>query len=246
MDRLLYVAMSGAKEAMLAQAVNANNLANANTTGFRADLQASRSLGVTGPGYDARAYAITAEGGIDAQPGALITTGRALDVAVSGDGWIAVQAPDGSEAYTRAGNLKVDSNGLMTTGAGHPVMGNAGPIAVPPFSKIAIGNDGTISIRPLGQGPETLATVDRIKLVDPDPASLRKSDDGLVHVVGNRPEPPDAGIHLVSGTLESSNVNSVEAMVDMIQLARRFEMQVNMMKTAQDNDRAATQLLRLG
>ncbi len=246
MDRLLYVAMSGAKETMLAQAVNANNLANANTTGFRADLDASRSFAITGPGHDARAYAMTTDSGVDTSAGALLTTGRALDVAVSGDGWIAVQAPDGSEAYTRAGNLKVDSNGLVTTGAGHPVMGNAGPIAVPPFSKIDIGGDGTISIRPLGQGPETLATVDRIKLVDADPQALRKGDDGLIHTADRQPLPAAADVHLVSGALEASNVNSVGAMVDMIQLARRFEMQINVMKNAQDNDRAATRLLQIG
>lgn len=242
---MLYVAMSGARQARLAQTVNTNNLANANTTGFRADLQAFKSLNVVGPGFDSRAYAMDGNSGVDTRSGPMIATGRDLDVAVKGDGWIAVQAPDGSEAYTRAGHLEVDANGLLTTN-GHPVMGNGGPIAVPPYSKIQIGNDGTITVEPLGQGPRTLATVDRIKLVNPQASNLVKGNDGLMHTKSGQPAVADAGVQLASGTLEGSNVNSVDAMVNMIDLARRFEMQVNMMKTAQDDNRSSTQLLQLG
>lgn len=244
MDRMLYIAMSGAKEIMRAQAVNTNNLANANTTGFRADLQAFRSLEVTGPGYESRVYGVARGTGVDFSPGRLVTTGRDLDVAVRGQGWIGVQAPDGGEAYTRAGALQVDSNGLLTTSSGRPVLGNAGPIAVPPYAQIAIGGDGTISVQPLGQAPDTLAVVDRIKLVDPDPAALTKGADGLIHTVNGQPLPPVASVQVVSGALESSNVNSIDAMVDMIELARRYEMQVKLMQTAKDNDRAAAQLLQ--
>lgn len=246
MDRMLYVAMSGAKQIMLAQAVNNNNLANVSTAGFRADLDAFRSMPVFGPGYPSRVYAMTERPGTDMSSGALTTTGRELDVAVNGPGWITVQAPDGSEAYTRAGDLRVSVNGQLETGAGHPVMGNGGPIAVPPFEKIEIGADGTISILPVGQAPNALAVVDRIKLVNPLQRDMEKGVDGLMRVKNSRGDvAPDATVSLAGGVLESSNVNAVEAMVKMIELSRHYETQIKMMRVAQDNDMAATQMMRM-
>ena len=244
MDRMLYVAMSGAKQIMLAQAVNNNNLANVSTAGFRADLDAFRSMPVFGPGYPSRVYTMTERPGTDMSAGALTTTGRELDIAVNGQGWIAVQAPDGSEAYTRAGDLRVSVNGQLETGAGHPVMGNGGPIAVPPFEKIEIGADGTISILPIGQAPSALAVVDRIKLVNPLQRDMEKGVDGLMRVKGSDAA-PDATVSLAGGVLESSNVNAVEAMVKMIELSRHYETQIKMMRVAQDNDVAATQMMRM-
>lgn len=246
MDHMLYIAMSGAKETMQAQTVNSNNLANASTTGFRADLEAFKTLSVYGPGYDSRAYALTENVNVDFTPGALMATGRDLDVAVNGDGWIAVQAADGMEAYTRAGDFRVDSNGLLTTGAGHPVMGNAGPIAIPPYEKLELGNDGTVTIQPLGQNPNTLAVVDRIKLVNPEFSSLIKGEDGLIRVEGDALAQSDAGVSLITGSLEASNVNGVESMVNMIQLARKFELQVKMMAASEQNDEATAQIMRIG
>ena len=245
MDRMLYVAMSGAKETALAQARNTQNLANARTTGFKASLDAFSSRHVTGPVHETRTYAVAEDMRVDLSPGPLQATGRDLDVAVQGEGWIAVQAPDGGEAYTRAGDLRVDSVGLLTTGTGLPVLGDGGPIAVPPFETLEIGSDGTISIRPLGQEANTLAQVDRIKLVNPDPTELVRGEDGLIRHAQGLEQPPDAGVNLVNGMLESSNVNTVEAMVRMIDLARHFEMQVKMMKTVEDNDAASASLLRL-
>ena len=245
MDRMLYVAMSGAKETALAQARNTHNLANASTTGFKASLDAFSSRHVTGPVHETRTFAVTEDMRVDLSPGPLQATGRDLDVALQGEGWIAVQAPDGGEAYTRAGDLRVDSVGLLTTGTGLPVLGDGGPIAVPPFETLEIGSDGTISIRPLGQEANTLAQVDRIKLVNPDAAELVRGEDGLIRHAQRLEQPPDAGVNLVNGMLESSNVNTVEAMVRMIDLARHFEMQVKMMKTAEDNDAASASLLRL-
>lgn len=246
MDRMLYVAMSGAKQTMLAQAVNTNNLANVNTTGFRSDLEAFRSLPVYGPGYPSRVYAQTERPGMDFLAGTLSTTGRELDVAVNGDGWIAVQAADGSEAYTRAGDLRVTVNGQLETGAGRPVMGNGGPIAVPPFEKLEIGVDGTISIQPVGQAPNALAVVDRIKLVNPPLGQMEKGTDGLMRVKDGKDAAADAAVQLSSGVLESSNVNAVEAMVRMIELGRQFETQIKMMRAAQENDAASAQLMRMG
>lgn len=247
MDRMLYLAMTSAKQTMLAQSVNSNNLANATTTGFKQDLEQFRSMPVYGPGMPSRVYAMSERPATDFAAGSFNTTGRSLDMAVNGDGWLAVQAADGNEAYTRAGDLRIDATGTLTTGAGHPVIGNnGGPIVVPPAEAIEIGADGTISIRPVGQASNTLAEVDRIKLVNPNPDDLTKGEDGLIRLKpGRDPAPADAAVQLVSGALEGSNVNTVEAMVKMIELQRQYEMQVKMMKTAKENDAADDSIMKL-
>ncbi|MBN1238773.1 MAG: flagellar basal-body rod protein FlgF [Gammaproteobacteria bacterium] len=247
MDRFVYVAMTGAREAQLAQAVTSHNLANASTTGFRATLAASRHVGLEGPGHAAaRAYATTQGYGVDLTPGPLQTTGRDLDVAIDGEGWIAVQAPDGGEAYTRAGDLEIDAFGMLRTRGGHPVLGDGGPIALPPLEAIEIGADGTLSIRPQGQDAAALAVVERIRLVNPPAGQLVRGEDGLVRTADGALPPADANVQLHSGALEGSNVNVVSAMVDMIQHARSFELQVKLMNTAEQNDRASAELMRLG
>lgn len=245
MDDLVYVAMTGAKQTELAQSVNSHNLANASTTGFRADLHAFSALPIQGFGEPTRVNAVAENYGTDHRQGATMSTGRDLDVAIQGEGFIAVQAPDGSEAYTRAGDLRVNSVGVMTNGAGHPVMGNGGPVAVPPHASITVGSDGTISIRPLGQGPETLATVDRIKLVRPETGQLEKGADGLLRLKEGAVAEADAEVRLTSGALESSNVNVAETLVNMIDLARRYELQVKVMTTAAEDADKAAQLLSM-
>ena len=244
MDRMLYIAMTGAREIMTSQAVNTNNLANASTTGFRADLESFSSVPVWGEGHPDRVYAAAEGMGVDFSGGSIQSTGRDLDVAIKGHGWIAVQAPDGSEAYTRSGDLRVDGFGVLTTGAGYPVLGEGGPIAVPPNGKLDIGADGTITVQPLGQGINALAIVDRIKLVNPPNSALEKGEEGLMRMRGGVAE-ADASVSLASGALESSNTNAVESMVRMIELARQFEMQIKMMKTAEDNDRSAAKLMSM-
>ncbi len=245
MDRALYVAMNGAKQVQLHQATNTNNLANASTTGFRADFDAINSLPVQGPGYESRIYSQDERSGINFSSGALQQTGRELDIAVSGNGFIEIQAPDGSSAYTRAGDLHTTSAGLLQTGAGHPVMGNDGPIALPPFEKLEIGADGTISILPVGQEATTLATIDRIKLVNAGSEDLVKGEDGLLRAVPDASIEADASVTVTSGVLESSNVNTVAELLDMISLTRNFEMHIKMMQAIEENDSATTQLLRI-
>ncbi|CAI8804951.1 flagellar basal-body rod protein FlgF [Methylocaldum szegediense] len=246
MDRALYVAMSGAKQILLAQASNANNLANANTPGFRADFEQLRSMPVFGNGYPSRVYAMTERPGTDLSMGSLQTTGRDLDVAINGEGWIAVQARDGSEAYTRAGNLQITPSGQLVTGSGLPVLGNAGPIAIPPAQKVEIGTDGTISIVPQNANPAALAILDRIKLVKPDKSLLEKGEDGLMRVRNGAPVAATNEVQLVTGSLEGSNVSTVEELVQMIELARQFEYQIKLMKTVEDNGNAGTTLMRIG
>jgi flagellar basal-body rod protein FlgF len=237
--------MSGAKETLLAQATNSSNLANANTPGFLADLQQFRSMPVYGDGYPTRVYALSERPNIDFKSGSIVHTGKELDVALNGKGWIAVQAPDGSETYTRRGDLKLDANGLLTTGNDLPVIGNGGPIAIPPAEKIDIAPDGTISIRPLGQAANELAIVDQIKMINPENSEMEKGMDGLMRLKEGATAEPDSSLQLVSGALESSNVNVVDSMVDMIELARRFEIQVKMMKTAEEMERGSTSILQM-
>ena len=245
MDRLLYVAMSGARETLKAQTANNHNLANASTTGFRADLAAFQARHVAGDGFASRVYATASTTGFDATSGTLVPTGRDLDVAVQGNGYLAVQGNDGREGYTRAGDLRIDASGILRTGTGLAVLGDAGPVAVPPHASIAIGADGTVSIVPLGQGPETRAEIARIKLVNPSDTDLTKDADGLLRMKDGSDAPADASATLVSGVLETSNVNVADALVNMIELSRRFDLQVRAMKTAEDNGAASARLLSM-
>ena len=244
MDKLLYVAMSGAKETLRAQAANNHNLANASTTGFKADLSAFQARAVTGPGYASRVYATDSDIGWDSSSGSQQATGNVLDIAVNGSGFIAVQDPTGNEAYTRAGDLHVDPSGQLMTATGLPVMGDNGPISVPPYSSIAVAKDGTISIVPQGGQANSMAIVGRIKLVNPPVSTLQRGADGLFHSTSPDPVEADANTTITSGALESSNVNIASAMVNMIELARQFDMQIKSLHSADENAQSATKLLQ--
>ena len=245
MDKMAYVAMTGATQTMLAQRVVSNNLANASTTGFRADLNGFTDKPVRGAGFASRVNVAGQGLGTDLTGAALVTTGRPLDVAVNGEGWLAVQAPDGNEAYTRAGDLKVTSGGILTNGAGHPVMGEGGPVAVPEFAEINIGQDGTVSIVPLGQTADTLAVVDRLRLVEAGDQPMVKGNDGLFRLADGSAATVSASVKVMPGALEGSNVNAAAALVDMIELSRTFETQIKLIDTAKRNGDAAAALMRV-
>lgn len=245
MDKSLYISMSGASQNMLGQRAHANNLANVATTGFRRDFEQARSMPVYGETMPTRAYAMSERPGTDLSSGTLIQTGRDLDIAVERDGWIAVQAPDGTEAYTRAGSLHITEFGQLVTSNGLPVLGNGGPVAIPPADKIEIGVDGTISVQALGEGPNVLAEVDRIKLVNPEQQNMVKGLDGLMRVEGELEQDPDGNVRIVTGFLEGSNVNAVEEMTAMLSLARQFELHIKMMRTAEENAQVTDRLLQM-
>jgi flagellar basal-body rod protein FlgF len=244
MDKLLYVAMSGAKETLRAQGANNHNIANASTTGFKADMTAFRSRAVSGPGFPSRVYATDSSLGSDLSPGPQVTTGNPLDIALNGPGFFAVQDTAGNEAYTRAGDLHVDPSGVLVTATGHAVLGDGGTITVPPASSITIGGDGTVSVVPLGQTPLATSNVGRIKLVNPPGDTVAAGPDGLFRTRGGAPAETDAQTTVTSGVLESSNVNLASSMVNMIELARRFDLQVKALNTADNDGAAATKLLQ--
>lgn len=245
MDKLLYVSMTGARENMVAQQVHANNLANATTTGFKADLEQARAMRVLGDGFESRVYAMSERPATDTTAATLIQTGRDLDVAIDGDGWLAVLGPDGQEAYTRGGELQINAANQLVTGSGLPVMGSGNvPITLPPAEKIQIASDGAITILPLGDSATDLAQIDQIKLVNPE-QMLFKGEDGLMHADNFQPLQADPNVVLRSGYIESSNVNAVGEMTSIISLSRQFEIQVKMMKTAEENSSAATEILSL-
>ena len=246
MDRMLYVAMAGAKETLRAQTVNNHNLANASTHGFKADLAAFQSRAVDGSGYASRVYTQSADNGWKQDSGSLITTGRDLDLAVNGKGWFAVQGPDGKEAYTRAGDFQVDATGQLVTAKGLPVMGDGGAISVPPYTSIFVAGDGSISLVGQGQTPQATSTIGRLKLVNPPAEQLEQAGENLFRMKDGSTAPADAAVRIGSGVLETSNVNAAEAMVNMITLARQFEMQVKAIRTAEENGAAAAQVMRLG
>lgn len=245
MDRLIYTAMTGAKHILEQQANTSHNLANATTTGFRAQLDAFRAVPVLGPGLPTRAFVVDATVGTDFTPGAIQQTGRDLDVAVQGKGWIAVQLEDGSEAYTRNGSLKLSENGILQTESGINVQGDGGPISVPPDVSLSIAKDGTVSAIATGSKPGTVTALGRIKLVNPPEESLVRGDDGLFRLRTGEAADADAGVALIGGALEGSNVNVVDAMVNMIDLARQFEMQMSLLKNAESNETKAGQLFSL-
>lgn len=245
MDRLIYTAMTGAKHAFLQQAGVANNLANAATTGYRAMEHKFRAVPIIGEGAPTRAFVVDASVANDFDQGPMMATGRPLDVAVQGAGWISVETPDGREAYTRAGNLQINVNGQLQTASGLNVLGDGGPIAIPPDNSITISSDGTVSTVPLFGTPNNVSAVGRIKLVNPPESDLVRGDDGLFRTRNGEPATLDENVKIASGTLEGSNVNTVDSMVSMISLARQFEMQIKMLQTADANAAKASQILSM-
>ncbi len=243
MDRGLYVAMTGAKQIMQAQAVNNHNIANVNTVGYRADGVEFTSEPIYGPGYPTRVNSVAGDAGVDLSSGVLGSTGRPLDVAVNGKGYITVMGADGTEAYTRAGDLQVTADGNLITTSGLQVMSESGPLIVPPSTTVTIGSDGTISVVPLGLSPSAQSQVDRIKLVNPKSSDLRKGADGLLRTRSGAKAPTDESVTLVSGMLESSNVNAADSLVNMIELQRLYEFQIKSINSTDANEQSALRLM---
>ena len=248
MDRLLYVSTVGLGNIEQAQALRANNLANASTTGFRADLARVMSQEVQADGYRSRVYGVNDAAGVDLSHGTQMETGRELDLAINGDGLFAVALSNGQEGYTRNGAFQIDSAGRLLTQQGFSVLGSGGPISLPPFESIVFGKDGSITVRPQGQGPDALVQIDRLRLINPAPEEVTKDSTGMLVAAaeGVPALPVDETVTVNSGFLESSNVNPIHELTEILSLARQFELEVRMMKTAETNDEAASQLLRVG
>ncbi|TQK07507.1 flagellar basal-body rod protein FlgF [Herbaspirillum sp. SJZ107] len=245
MDRLIYTVASGTKHILEQQATTSNNLANVSTTGFRAQLDSFRAVPVQSEGLPTRAFVVDNTVGSDFSAGALQVTGRDLDVAVKGKGWIAVQMADGTESYTRNGALEVSANGILQTANGLSIAGENGPITIPPDSRVSVGRDGSISALSTTTVPATSTVLGRIKLVSPNDADLVRGDDGLFRLKDGSSAPSDPAVGLVGGALEGSNVSAVDSMVNMISLARSFETQMSLLKNAENNAAKAAQILAL-
>ncbi|MBS0346770.1 MAG: flagellar basal-body rod protein FlgF [Proteobacteria bacterium] len=243
MDRLIYTAMTGASSTMGQEASVSHNLANATSTGFKAELHRLRAVPVQNAQLPTRAFVVDASVSDDLSAGTLQSTGRGLDMAVQGKGWFAVQLPDGSEAYTRNGSFEVSPNGILQTRNGLPVLGNGGPITIPPDVEVQLGADGTLSTVQRSGSRNNTSAVDQLKLVNPPEQDLQRGADGLFRLANGAQAPADPAVKVAAGYLEGSNVNVVEQMVSMISLSRQYEMQTKMLSTAQEMDRSATQLL---
>ena len=246
MDRMIYTAMTGAKHILEQQATTAHNLANATSTGFKPQIDSFRAVPVVGDGLATRAFVVDATVGADFNPGPIQSTSRDLDVAIQGDGWLVVQRADGSEGYTRNGSLKVSENGILQTATGLTVMGDGGPISIPPDVTISIAKDGTVSSISNSTLPGPSNAIGRLKLVNPSETNLIRAEDGLFVTRDGNPAEVDANVNVVSGALEGSNVNVVDAMVTMISLARQFDMQMKLVQSAENNANKASQLLNMG
>ena len=245
MDRLIYTAATGAKHILEQQATTSNNLANLSTTGFRAQLDTFRAVPVVSEGLPTRAFVVDNTVGADFTAGPTQVTGRDLDVAVKGQGWIAVQMQDGTEAYTRNGSLQISPNGILQTANGQTVMGEGGPIAIPPNTTVSVGKDGSISSLTTDTVPATSTVVGRLKLVNPDQKQLVRGDDGFFRMQDGSQAQADPAVTVTSGALEGSNVSAVDSMVNMISLARSLETQMSLLKNAENNAAKATQILAL-
>lgn len=245
MDRLIYTAMTGALHTLTQQATVSHNLANASTTGFRAQADAFRAVPVYGESLPTRAFVLDSTTGADFTPGVIQQTNRPLDVAIQGSGWITVQLENGEEAYTRHGNLKTDANGVLQTQQGFNIKGESGPITIPPDTRIAISKDGNISVLPTDSRITAVAIIGRIKLVDPPAEQLVRGDDGLFRLKQGGEAPASGKVALIDGALESSNVNAVSEMVKMITLARQFDMQMKMLENAKQNAQQASEIMTL-
>jgi flagellar basal-body rod protein FlgF len=245
MDRLIYTAATGAKHILEQQATTSNNLANLSTTGFRAQLDTFRAVPVVSEGLPTRTFVVDNTVGADFTAGPLQATGRDLDVAIKGQGWVAVQMQDGTEAYTRNGSLQISPNGILQTANGQTVMGEGGPIAIPPNTTVSIGKDGSVSSLTTDTVPATSTIVGRIKLVNPDQKQLVRGDDGFFRMQDGSQAQADPAVTVTSGALEGSNVSAVDSMVNMISLARSLETQMSLLKNAENNAAKATQILAL-
>lgn len=245
MDRLIYTSMTGASHILNQQAAVAENLSNNNTPGFRAALNTFRSVPLRGEGLPTRDFVVDATSGTDFSTGVLQPTGRPLDVAINGSGWLSVQTPDGKEAYTRNGSFQLSPNGVLQTRTGLDVVGEGGTITIPPNTEVAIGKDGTISTVPTGNTPATVQVIGRLKLVNPPESQMVRGDDGLFRQKNGQVADADPAVEAVAGNIESSNVNVVDAMVNMITLSRQFDMQMKMLQNADTNARQASQIFSI-
>ena len=245
MDRLIHTALSGMRGAMSRQTVTANNLANANTVGFRSEMSSAEALWVRGQGFTARAPSSQEVRAADMSAGSVSDTGRDLDIALQGDALLAVQAEDGSEAYTRRGDLQLSASGLLTTGDGHPVLGEGGPLTLPPADSVRIAEDGAVWIVPTGGDPNQPQQIDRLKLATPAGSRVQKGLDGLFRVENAGILPSDPAARVTPHSLEGSNVNTSQALIDMIEASRSWDTQLNLITQARDMDTSAADLMRL-
>ncbi|MCL5272771.1 MAG: flagellar basal-body rod protein FlgF [Gammaproteobacteria bacterium] len=248
MEPILYNAITGGKSDFKRQELIANNLANINTPGFKADLYQAQTMYMNdASGNNAskgQSFVVQGPNGIDVTPGEIITTGRDLDIAIDGEGWMAVKDRQGREAYTRGGSLRLDVNGQLITAGGKVVLGDGGPISIPPAKSIEIGNDGTITIVPLDGDVKSLAILDRIKLVKLDPGNIVKNDEGLLQLKQGGKAVADGTVKLINGAIEGSNVNAIDQMVGMISAGREFDAQMKLLSTVDDNGQKLAQLLQ--
>lgn len=245
MDKMVHLSLRAMRGVMNRQTAIANNMANADTTGFRAEIVSAQAQYVHGEGLQSRAtpneYVLTA----DLNPGAIKSTGRPLDIALGGQSMLAVQAPGGDEGYTRRGDLMLTESGLLTTGDGHPVLGEGGPLIVPPADKVTIAEDGGVWIVPTGGDPNQPQQVDRLRVVNPNGSEIVKAEDTLFRVKNGGALPSDPDARLQSGALEGSNVNMTQALVDMIETSRAYEAQVKLLSSAKEMDDGGASVMQL-
>ena len=239
MDKLIFTAVSGAERLMRSQQVHANNLANLDTAGFRASMEVATNQALGGYGYDDRHLSTMQADTVSTRAGAVRETGRPLDVAIGGQGYLAVQNGDG-EAYTRSGEIEIGPDGALSV-HDHPLLGEGGPIVLPQHTAVEVGTDGTISV--LTEGAKQMQVVDRLRLVNATGAELTKNEAGLIVSRDGGNLPTDPNVKVRPRALEGSNVSAVEEMVATMSLNRSFEVQMRLFKASDSMNETGNKLI---
>lgn len=245
MDRMIYTALTGMNAALARQRAVASNLANAQTTGFRAETFSLKPLTLRGPQLEARAMTEGAVRGADMSAGRVVPTGRPLDIAVRGGALIALQATDGSEVYSRRGDLTVGVGGVLENGDGRPVIGEAGPITVPPGREVTIATDGSVLAADPAAPDAPAENIGRIKLASPAGSAILKDLDGFLRVPDGGVLPADPTAEVEAGALEQSNVDTSATLIEIIEAQRSFERRSKLFSTAGEIDQAGSRLMSL-
>ena len=253
MDRFVYTALNGNLDATLPRLQLTNELANLSTTGFKRSFAiATKSLKIEGPGFDTRFEPSTT--GIDRvslTAGPKMVTGNPLDIAMNGNTVLGVTASNGDLAFTRRGDMRVNSAGQLEIGTGQVVRGQSGPLTVPPGYALEIAGDGSVYANsPDKSKPAASVLVGKLLLRESTGTGLERREDGLFKIAGDQTaggadiKPGSAAPSITNGTLEGSNVTPFDAMVRLMDFQRTFESRIKFIKEGSNLDEAGASMMK--
>ena len=261
MDKLIHTALNSMHSARLKQATSAQNLANAQVTGYRGDEIGGRfgSVYLSAENQlESRVFSKKSEPGLFSNiQGEMRATGEKTDVAIEGDGFFMIENNSGVLGMSRRGDFTIALDGTLVNQARETVLDTSlNPIVVPPFRELFISENGQIFIQPLGAELDAPPVeIGMIGTAVPDEnIKLKKSLDGHIRIIPNinengEEEPiaieSNQQARLINGFLEKSNVNAIDEMVNSLDYQRKFEMHIKFIQMAEELDDAGSSLMRL-